>query len=49
MILTNIKRNFAILFILMLPFSWVNFSLGSVYRLITFAILALYFIEKKEK
>lgn len=49
MILTNIKRNFAILFILMLPFSWVNFSLGSVYRLITFAILALYFIEKKGK
>ena len=47
MILSNKKRNLAILFVLMLPFSWVNFSLGSVYRLITFAILALYFIENK--
>ena len=35
------KRNLAILFVLMLPFSWVNFSFGSVYRIITFAIFAL--------
>lgn len=41
------KRNLAILFVLMLPFSWVNFSFGSVYRIITFAIFALFLVDNK--
>lgn len=41
------RNNLPILFVLLLAFSWVNSSLGSVYRLITIIALAIYLIECK--
>lgn len=41
------RNNLPIMFVLLLAFSWVNFSLGSVYRLITIIILAIYLLECK--
>lgn len=45
----GINRLLCCILILMLPFSWVNISIGSVYRLVTLLVFTIYLINNRFK